>query len=213
MERFLRKVGRVLFPVLPVIFCGCTGPMFEGTIFERQYPPRGGAYENAGTIPGRVLQNERDCRQLAAQIEMLSHSLEGVEQRLARLEAAAPRAGAAGEDVAALRRDIQMLRGEHDRMRQEIAADLAARIEKIAARQAAAAAAASAGAEGAGRRPAGRRAAERSGYEHTVERGQTLSEIARGYGTSVRAIMDANKISNPSAIRVGQVLFIPDKER
>ena len=49
-----------------------------------------------------------------------------------------------------------------------------------------------------------------AGYEHKVERGQTLSEIARGYNKSMDVIMKANKITNPSSIRVGQVLFIPD---
>jgi len=43
-----------------------------------------------------------------------------------------------------------------------------------------------------------------------VERGQTLSQIARGYGKSMESIMKANKITNPSAIRAGQILFIPD---
>jgi len=43
-----------------------------------------------------------------------------------------------------------------------------------------------------------------------VEKGHTLSEIARGYGKSVDSILKANKITNPSSIRVGQVLFIPD---
>jgi LysM repeat protein len=48
------------------------------------------------------------------------------------------------------------------------------------------------------------------GREHTVEEGQTLSEIARAYGTKTSVIQKANKITNPNSVRVGQVLFIPE---
>ncbi len=44
---------------------------------------------------------------------------------------------------------------------------------------------------------------------HLVQKGQTLSAIAKRYDTSVRAIMKANAISNPRRIRVGQKLKIP----
>ncbi|HID11618.1 MAG TPA: LysM peptidoglycan-binding domain-containing protein [Candidatus Latescibacteria bacterium] len=43
---------------------------------------------------------------------------------------------------------------------------------------------------------------------HRVRRGDTLWELARAYGTSVRAIMEANRLSE-SMIRPGQDLLIP----
>lgn len=49
-----------------------------------------------------------------------------------------------------------------------------------------------------------------SGYEHVVRQGETLSEIARAYGVSMNAIIRANRIERPDALRVGQKLFIPD---
>ncbi len=44
---------------------------------------------------------------------------------------------------------------------------------------------------------------------YTVQRGDTLSKIARTYGTTWKAIADANKLANPSRIYPGQKLIIP----
>lgn len=44
---------------------------------------------------------------------------------------------------------------------------------------------------------------------HTVERGESLATIARRYGTTVSALVDANGIANPNLVRIGQVLTVP----
>ena len=56
----------------------------------------------------------------------------------------------------------------------------------------------------------GPRKISETGVEHTVEAGQTLSEIARAYGKKIELIMDANNIKDPTKVRAGQKLFIPD---
>jgi LysM repeat protein len=56
----------------------------------------------------------------------------------------------------------------------------------------------------------GRGARTERGYEHTVQPGQTLSEIAAAYNVRVDAIVRANSLANANAIRSGQVLFIPE---
>jgi lipoprotein NlpD len=43
---------------------------------------------------------------------------------------------------------------------------------------------------------------------HEVERGDTLSGIARRYGTTVDAIVAANALENPNALSIGQVLLV-----
>ena len=48
-------------------------------------------------------------------------------------------------------------------------------------------------------------------YEHQVEEGQTLSEIAKAYSVSVSEILNENNIKDASTIRVGQKLLIPAK--
>ena len=45
---------------------------------------------------------------------------------------------------------------------------------------------------------------------YTVKKGDTLSAIAKQYGTTYQEIAKANGISNPNVIRVGQVLNIGD---
>ena len=47
-------------------------------------------------------------------------------------------------------------------------------------------------------------------YEHKVEKGQTLSAIARAYKVSVNDIKTANHLKS-NIIRIGQILLIPKK--
>jgi LysM repeat protein len=44
---------------------------------------------------------------------------------------------------------------------------------------------------------------------HIVVAGETLSGIARRYGTTVEALVNANNFLNPNRLRVGQQLIIP----
>jgi LysM repeat protein len=49
-----------------------------------------------------------------------------------------------------------------------------------------------------------------SGFEtYTVTSGDTLVAIARRYGTTVDAIVDANDLTNPNRLSIGQELLIP----
>lgn len=45
--------------------------------------------------------------------------------------------------------------------------------------------------------------------EHTVAAGESLSVIARRYGTTVQTLADANGLQSPYLIRIGQILRIP----
>ncbi len=47
------------------------------------------------------------------------------------------------------------------------------------------------------------------GKTHIVASGETLLKIAQRYGVTVKAIQNANGITNPDLIKVGQVLKIP----
>jgi len=49
----------------------------------------------------------------------------------------------------------------------------------------------------------------KEGLSYTVQKGDTLAVIARKTGAKQQDIVNANKISDPSRIVVGQTLFIP----
>lgn len=208
------KLPRVIFMMAAVFgVVGCAGPMFEGTIFEQpqQRDP------TVARIVTNTQQMSMELRQLTEQVNALSRNQELLDARLAKLETQVTVAPQTSDDINSLRRDMQLVRAERETLKKEITDDLAGRVERIAARQQAEIAAARATTAGSsvsarvtsGGKPNGA-ARSASGYEHKVEKGQTLSEIARGYGKSMDVIMKVNKITNPSSIRVGQVLFIPD---
>ena len=48
-----------------------------------------------------------------------------------------------------------------------------------------------------------------TGIEHVVQEGHTLSAIAKAYGVTTKAIINANNLKNPNVLKVGQKLFIP----
>ncbi|MBC2606886.1 LysM peptidoglycan-binding domain-containing protein [Pelagicoccus albus] len=45
--------------------------------------------------------------------------------------------------------------------------------------------------------------------DYTIRRGDSLSDIARDYGVALKTITSLNSISNPSRIKIGQVIKIP----
>ncbi|HEY1111042.1 MAG TPA: LysM domain-containing protein, partial [Opitutaceae bacterium] len=49
----------------------------------------------------------------------------------------------------------------------------------------------------------------KEGIAYVVKQGDTLAVIARKHNAKVNDIINANKITDPSKIMVGQTLFIP----
>ena len=170
---------------MTVLMSGCT--VFEGTVFDPNPKPDPEVARVATTTQQMSLEFRQICEQIS---EIRRNQLE-LDTRLNRMETQLTTADRS--EITALQRDIQMLRTDRDTLKREITNDLAARIEKVTRATAAT--------------PT---AKPRTGVEHKVEKGQTLSEIARGYGKSIDTIMKANNLKDASALRIGQVLFIPD---
>lgn len=134
----------------------------------------------------KVLQLEERVASLAAEQETLRRNVDQARQ----MAGGQGEAGRLREQTLVQR--IQALEAARESDRQYIVDQLSRRLSTISAQQAA---------------PAPSR---QSGYEHVVQAGETLSEIAKAYKVRTDAIMKANNISNPGLIRVGQKLFIPD---
>lgn len=152
---------------------------------------------------------------LASEVAELRIALERMEHRLADLSGEQDDLGA---DVADLGRSLREQRASHDNaisslsskieeqdrarraLRQELTDDLSSRMEEVIRTQVRAAG----GSQGRGSRA-------EVGYEHEVQPGETLSEIARAYGVTSQDILQANDLRNPDVLRVGQVLFIPER--
>lgn len=51
----------------------------------------------------------------------------------------------------------------------------------------------------------------KNGVTYTVQSGDTLSSIAAKYKSTTKDIQNANKISDPRQLKVGQILFLPQR--
>lgn len=192
--------------VLLMMASGCSTPVFRNTIFDSD-----DGSGSQSSSDRRIARMANETQQLTVEVTHLREEVQALKRQQQQFEerfAQSESQGGSREDIAALRKDIQLLRSERDSLKREISDDLMSRIDKAAARAGKTTTTGASAARTSTTRKTG--ATTRTGYEHTVVKGQTLSEIARGYGKSIDSIMKANKISNPASIRVGQVLFIPD---
>jgi len=177
------------------LFSGCQH--FDGTPFERKPDPK------VTKLAISTQQTTNEVRHLAVQMAEMNRNQIELDLRLQRVESRVNSASSA-QEIAALKRDIALLRSERDTLKKEITDDLVARIDKVVSRSGASTTAVKTPTTAT---PTPR---AKTGYNHTVEKGQTLSEIARGYGKSLDVIMKANNLKTANMIRPGQILFIPD---
>lgn len=182
---------RVLFLVLIAVVSGCS-------LRGQQRVASGG-----GVSPAMFAQQAQALRDVQRALAALSARLDGMEQqqnamisRVAALERGAN--SVTQDELAAVRSDLAMAKAEHGKLREEIVDDISKRVAALAQQRA------------AEERRAAKESAQKSGYNHVVEAGQTLSAIAQAYKVSVKSIMQANRITDPTKVRVGQKLFIPD---
>lgn len=101
-------------------------------------------------------------------------------------------------EVKSLQSQLQTLGAQQARDKKEIYEDISKKMAEILKKQAASTASAQAAYHTG------------SGWEHVVQPGESLSLIATAYKVKQDAIIRANNLKNPNAIRVGQKLFIPD---
>ncbi|MEA1928760.1 MAG: LysM domain-containing protein [Candidatus Auribacterota bacterium] len=135
----------------------------------------------------RVFELERSLALNKRQQDSLDRRLTGIENRLASTS------GNYKSEVDALRKELKDVRGASEKkidiIMDEVARENQRILQSIRSNRGSAGYA--------------------QGYEHVVKSGESLSTIAREYKVTVDVIVDANQLANPNAIRVGQILFIP----
>lgn len=139
----------------------------------------------------RTRQTEDQLIQQETQRRMAGR-IESLEMEIARISG----------ELDALKRTVDsryaMLEQKTEEDKREMIARLASQMESLIKQAAPTQAVPSGGRAGA------------TGYEHIVQRGETLSAIAKAYGATAKAIIDANKIKDPNRLSIGQKLFIPE---
>ena len=162
-----------------------------------------------------IEQTAAEVQRLGENFDIVSENQSKLEAKVAALEGSLKSFEDLKAEIAGLRAENERLRNQQAELRKQIVDDITAKIAKMNI-------GGSAPAPAPALRPvntAGRNATPPpapvapaptgSGYNHTVESGQTLSLIARGYGVTVAAIKQANGLKSDN-LRIGQVLFIPD---
>jgi LysM repeat protein len=165
--------------------------------------------------PGVELANLReDVRELSQRVADLGLRVEQLESENSALKAKDRSAGQAYATTAQLADAVadlnRMIQSSEAASKAEILQQVSAQLEKLGRQTNAALDALS---KGQAPRPAGPAAFSdnfpKEGVKYTVQKGETLAEIAKKTGSKVQDIINANKISDPEKIFAGQTLFIP----
>lgn len=155
----------------------------------------------------QIDQAVAETQRLGENFDILTENQGRLDGRMTKLEAELGSIRELKAEIAALRAENASLKARQESLRREIVDELAKKLGQAGvAAGARPTAAASVPSSSAASAPALSRG---PGYEHVVEQGQTLSEIARGYGVSVAKIKAANGLKNDN-LRIGQKLFVPD---
>jgi len=167
---------------------------------------------------GCVTMTQEDYAQQQAEMTTLRESVQKVRERQQAVDMELQalhhdiETTRAGSNDAGLRarldeldRRIQTLAAARSADRQEIVDDISRRVAAIVN---------SGGAPRSSGKSSGRASQPQTktetGYEHVVKAGETLSAIAKAYGTTSSAILKASNLKSEN-IHVGQKLFVPAK--
>ena len=137
----------------------------------------------------RVNAMQQDTAQLEQRVSKIDRAITTLQNENAKLR----------DEVKALRDELAQVKADRETLRKQITDDIVTRITTVIEKQNA-------------QKPPQRNntTGKETGRVHVVEAGQTLSEIATAYKSTVAAITKANDLKNPNNLRVGQELFIPD---
>ena len=136
-----------------------------------------------------------EMQRVSAQVDVLATNQEELSDRLRKTEAMKSEIESLKAEVAALKGAISELRREMGGQREEIVRDLSKKIATI---------------QPPAPKPTPTPKPRPTGpcYEYTVQQGDTLSLIAKAFGTTVQKIKDLNGMKS-DALKIGQKVNVP----
>lgn len=174
------------------------------------------AYPSQSSPPGFELASLReDVRQLKQNVADLTLRVEQLEKANKNLQSQSNQNYVTLAQLNAGLSDLQKsLTAAMREQKRETLREVSGQLEKLARQTQAAI---DAVARGAATRPAVKAPTftnnyPKQGISYTVQKGDTLSSIAKRTGSTVKDIMNANKIADPTRLQVGQTLFIPQRK-
>lgn len=201
----MRIAGRALVPALTILLGGCFATSKHVRVLEEDVTRRTAwTDEKINEISAELSQLHAENDALRVRMDDLtdrqaalggevSGRLSTLEQTDARVSDEARRAGERAAELGAKRdQDREELLQRMNVILDEVVQEnkkLRSRIESLES---------SASAGGAG-------------GTHTVQAGDTLASIAARYGTTAQAMAEANSLTDPNQISVGQVLVVPGR--
>lgn len=168
--------------------------------------------------PERPLATQDDLNYLRAELTRQQQYIQSLEQQIGQLNgdvaqnryqtasamsgyASAGQLSALQGEIGALRQQVAALDAARAKDRQAIYDDITKKVTSLMK---------TAGGSGGGRSSGSSRSVSQTGIEHVVQPGESLSKIAAAYGVKMNVLVEANGLSDPSNIRVGQKIFVPD---
>ncbi|MBI5687592.1 MAG: LysM peptidoglycan-binding domain-containing protein [Verrucomicrobia bacterium] len=215
------RTAALIFASLSVALVACQTTGYT----QRRAPVEDPAISNLRAdmriLEERINKAAGDVQALQVNYERLHQEVASVRQQIA---AAAAGGGVAASEIQRLDSRINAVDNARKHDAEVIINQVTAELQKIGAGTSGISRRASssgAGATPAGRVPSGKRTTAspgaagasaaggaEQGYEHTIEKGQSLSAIAKAYNTTVDALKKANNLKGDT-VYIGQKLFIP----
>ena len=179
----MRRLPGLAFFAIPLLCAGCasTRPKFDAVQAQQ------------ASLREEILRVEKSAKKTESRLEELEKRITYLEGNLTGNLADLQRS------VDGLSERVEKRETETSKKLDSFSAGLDERFQSIASKNK----------ELLGAIEEARKASYTTGYEHFVERGETLGAVARSYGVPVKVIMEANDITDPDSLTVGQKLFIP----
>ncbi|MFA5192139.1 MAG: LysM peptidoglycan-binding domain-containing protein [Verrucomicrobiia bacterium] len=215
------RTAALIFASLTVVLVACETTGYtqrRGTVED---PAISNLRADMRVLEERVNKAAGDVQALQVNYERLHQEVAAVRQQIA---AAAAGGGVAASEIQRLDSRINAVEAARKHDTEVIISQVTAEIQKMGGSASGISRRASSsggGAAPAGRVPTGKRTSaspgaagaapaggSEQGYEHVVEKGQSLSVIAKAYNTNIDAIKKANNLKSDTVF-IGQKLFIP----